>query len=282
MKLHTRCNNCDAVNEFEVILFVDSHCHLDRLELDKLGLTLQQVLDNARQRQVEHLLCVSVSLAEYPAMAELVAPFSEVSVSCGEHPLHQTDSVDAELLLKLAAQQQVVAVGETGLDYFYNPDSKLSQQDAFVKHIHVARQLQKPLIIHTRDARADTIALMKAHAAADAGGVLHCFTENYEMAKAALDLGFYISLSGIMTFRNASELREVVRKLPLDRLLIETDAPYLAPVPHRGKTNQPAYVTDVAAAMAEIKAVSLVELAQQTSANFYSLFPLAAAKRKAA
>mgnify|MGYP005749522981 CR=1 FL=1 len=263
-------------------MFVDSHCHLDRLELDKLGLSLEQVLNNATQRNIEHLLCVSVSLAEYPAMAELVKPYAQVSVSCGEHPLHQSDSVDVDLLARLAAQPEVVAVGETGLDYFYNPDSKLSQQDGFVKHISVARQLNKPLIIHTRDARADTINLMKTHQAGDAGGVLHCFTENYEMAKAALDLGFYISISGIMTFRNATELREVVKKLPLDRLLIETDAPYLAPVPHRGKTNQPAYVTDVAAAMAEVKAVTLEQLARQTTANFYQLFTLAAVKRQAA
>lgn len=259
-------------------MFVDSHCHLDRLELDKLGMSLPQVLDAATKRQIEHMLCVSVSLAEFPAMLELVKPYSEVSVSCGEHPLHQSDAVDAELLARLAAIPEVVAVGETGLDYFYNPESKLSQQDGFVKHISVACQLAKPLIIHTRDARADTIAIMKAHNAEQAGGVLHCFTENYEMAKAALDLGFYISISGIMTFRNAAELREVVRKLPLDRLLIETDAPYLAPVPHRGKTNQPAYVTDVAAAMAEVKGVAIAELARQTTANFYQLFKLAADK----
>ncbi|WP_423186543.1 TatD family hydrolase [Alishewanella sp. d11] len=263
-------------------MFVDSHCHLDRLELDKLGLSLDQVIAAAKQRQIQHMLCVSVSLAEFPSMLELVKPYANVSVSCGEHPLHQSDSVDAELLARLAASPEVVAVGETGLDYFYNPETKMSQQDGFVKHISVARALNKPLIIHTRDARADTIALMKSHQAEQASGVLHCFTENYEMAKAALDLGFYISISGIMTFRNATELRDVVRKLPLDRLLIETDAPYLAPVPHRGKTNQPAYVTDVAAAMAEVKGVALTELAQQTTANFYRLFPLAAAKGMAA
>ncbi len=255
-------------------MFIDSHCHLDRLELDKLGLTLDEVIANAKQRQIEHLLCVSVALKEFAAMAELVKPYQMVSISCGEHPLHQEDNVDEQQLLSLASDNRVVAVGETGLDYFYSPESKHSQQDAFVKHIAVARQLQKPLIIHTRDARADTIALLKSHQAEQASGVLHCFTESYEMAKAALDLGFYISISGIMTFRNAAELRDVVKKLPLDRLLIETDAPYLAPVPHRGKTNQPAYVTYVAAAMAEVKGVSLQELAAVTSKNFYQLFSL--------
>ncbi|WP_019675629.1 TatD family hydrolase [Arsukibacterium perlucidum] len=255
-------------------MFVDSHCHLDRLELDKLGLSLTQVIDAALERRVEHMLCVSVSLAEFADMAATVAAYPQVSVSCGEHPLHQTGTVDPEQLLNLCQQPQVVAVGETGLDYFYAPESKLAQQQAFVSHIEVARQVKKPLIVHTRDARTDTIALLKSHQAEQAGGVLHCFTESYEMAKAALDLGFYISISGIMTFRNADELRAVVKKLPLDRLLIETDSPYLAPVPYRGKTNQPAYVTAVADAISELRGISVASLAEQTTANFYRLFPL--------
>jgi len=255
-------------------LFVDSHCHLDRLELDKLGLSLAEVIDAALERKVEHMLCVSVSLAEFTDMAATVAQYPQVSISCGEHPLHQTGTVDPEQLLQLCQQPKVVAVGETGLDYFYAPESKLAQQAAFVSHITVARQVNKPLIVHTRDARSDTIALLKSHQAEQAGGVLHCFTESYEMAKAALDLGFYISISGIMTFRNADELRGVVKKLPLDRLLIETDSPYLAPVPYRGKTNQPAYVTAVAEAISELRGISVASLAEQTTANFYRLFPL--------
>lgn len=255
-------------------MFVDSHCHLDRLELDKLGMSLDDVIQQARSERIEHMLCVCVSLAEYEKMATTVAPYSNVSISCGEHPLHQNDCVDAERLLQHCAMPKVVAVGETGLDYFYAPDNKLNQQDAFVKHIQVATTVKKPLIIHTRDARADTLALMRSHQADKCGGVLHCFTESWEMAKAALDLGFYISISGIMTFRNADELRAVVKKLPLDRLLIETDAPYLSPVPFRGKTNQPAYVTAVAKAVAEVKQVSLEELAATTTANFYQLFSL--------
>lgn len=253
-------------------MFVDSHCHLDRLELDKLSMSLDDVIHQASAQKIEHMLCVCVSLAEYEKMAATVAPYHNVSVSCGEHPLHQNDSVDADLLLQRCALQEVVAVGETGLDYFYAPENKLNQQDAFVKHIEVATTVNKPLIIHTRDARADTLALMRSYHADKCGGVLHCFTENWEMAKAALDLGFYISISGIMTFRNADELRAVVKKLPLDRLLIETDAPYLTPVPFRGKTNQPAYVTAVAKAVAEVKQVSLEELAERTTANFYQLF----------
>jgi TatD DNase family protein len=255
-------------------VFVDSHCHLDRLELDKLGLTLAEVIAEAQAKHVQHMLCVCVSLSEFDQMAQAVADYPMVSVSCGEHPLHQQDTVDPELLLQKCQAQQVVAVGETGLDYFYAPEAKLSQQAAFVSHIEVANQLHKPLIIHTRDARADTLALMRSHQADIAGGVLHCFTENWDMAKAALDLGFYISISGIMTFRNATELRDVVKKLPLDRLLIETDSPYLAPVPFRGKTNQPAYVTAVAEAVAQVKDVSVQRLAAATTENFYNLFRL--------
>ena len=253
-------------------MFVDSHCHLDRLELEKLGLNLDQVITAAQAKQVQHMLCVCVSLAEFEQMSALVAQYPMVSVSCGEHPLHQHDQVDAALLLQKCSLEHVVAVGETGLDYFYSPDSKLSQQAAFVSHIQVANKVNKPLIIHTRDAREDTLALMRSHNAEQAGGVLHCFTENWEMAKAALDLGFYISISGIMTFRNATELRDVVKQLPLDRLLIETDSPYLAPVPFRGKTNQPAYVKAVAEAIAELRGISVAQLAEQTTTNFYTLF----------
>jgi TatD DNase family protein len=253
-------------------LFVDSHCHLDRLEWDKLALTLPEVLQQAAAAKVEHMLCVSVSLKEFPAMKQLVAAYPQVSVSCGEHPLHQEDQIDIELLRRYCADPAVVAVGETGLDYFYSPDSKAIQQEAFAAHIAVGRELKKPLIVHTRDARADTLNLLRSGGAADCGGVLHCFTEDWDTAKAALDLGFYISLSGIVTFRNADELRSVARQIPADRLLIETDSPYLAPVPYRGKTNQPAYVSAVAACIAQQRNVSIEQLAEQTSANFYQLF----------
>lgn len=256
-------------------MFIDSHCHLDRLELDKLGLSLAQVLEQAAAAQVHHMLCVSVSLAEFESMAALVAAYPQVSLSCGEHPLHQQLDFTAAQLLTLCQREDVVAVGETGLDYFYSPDNKLAQQQAFASHVQVARQLNKPLIVHTRDARADTLSLLQSEGAADCGGVLHCFTEDWATAKAALDLGFYISFSGIMTFRNADPLREVVKQIPLDRLLIETDSPYLAPVPYRGKTNQPAYVAAVAQAIAELKQISLEQLAAQTSTNFKQLFTLA-------
>jgi TatD DNase family protein len=258
-------------------VFIDSHCHLDRLELDKLGMDLPAVLAAAALAQVSHMLCVSVSLQEFSAMAALVRQYPQISISCGEHPLHQQLEFSPQQLLTLCQLPEVVAVGETGLDYFYSPDNKATQQAAFAAHIAVARQLHKPLIVHTRDARQDTLALLQSEQAVDCGGVLHCFTEDWDTAKAALDLGFYISFSGIMTFRNADALRDVVRKIPLERLLIETDSPYLAPVPYRGKTNQPAYVAAVAQAIAELRAVDIATLAAITSQNFRTLFPLARA-----
>ncbi|ASD67138.1 TatD family hydrolase [Pseudoalteromonas piscicida] len=255
-------------------MIVDSHCHLDRLDFEKLGLSLEEVLSNARQKQVEHFLCVSVTLDQFPSMLEKIAHFDDVSASCGVHPLDQKDKLDVERLVRLASNDKVVAIGETGLDYYYSKDTHQVQQESFAGHIDVANQLQKPLIIHTRDAKADTIDIMRAHNAQNCGGVLHCFTEDWPMAKQALDLGFYISISGIVTFKNATALQEVVKQIPMDRLLIETDSPYLAPVPHRGKTNQPAYVQDVAYYIADLKGMSYKALAEQTTNNFYSLFNL--------
>ena len=205
-------------------------------------------------------------------MLEKIQAFDDVSASCGVHPLDQKDALDIDLLRKLAVHDKVVAVGETGLDYYYSAETKPVQQESFVGHIDVANELAKPLIIHTRDAREDTINLMREHNAQKCGGVLHCFTEDLDMATKAMDMGFYISISGIVTFRNAEQLRDVVKHVPLDRLLIETDSPYLAPVPHRGKTNQPAYVQDVAYFIAELKGISYKELATATTDNFYRLF----------
>ncbi|BBN81886.1 deoxyribonuclease [Pseudoalteromonas sp. A25] len=256
-------------------MIVDSHCHLDRLDFEKLGQQLPAVLEAARAKQVEHFLCVSVTLDQFPSMLDAISEYDDVSASCGVHPLDQKDVLDKARLSALANHSKVVAIGETGLDYYYSQDTHKVQQDSFVGHIEVANELNKPLIIHTRDAKADTINLMKAHNAQNCGGVLHCFTEDWAMAKQALDLGFYISISGIVTFKNAVELKEVVKQIPLDRLLIETDSPYLAPVPHRGKTNQPAYVQDVAYYIANLKGITYKELAKSTTDNFYNLFSLA-------
>jgi len=232
------------------------------------------VLNNARANGVSEMLCVSVELDSYPQMLELITPYDYIYASCGQHPLYQDSLVDRALLAKLCRNDKVVAVGETGLDAFYAPETIAVQTQSFIDHVEVAVEVNKPLIIHTREAKSATIEILKNGHAEKVGGVLHCFTETLEMAKKAIDMGFYISISGIVTFKNASELRDVVKALPLDRLLVETDAPYLAPVPHRGKENQPAYVRDVAQYIADLKGVSLEELARVTSDNFYQLFLL--------
>lgn len=254
-------------------MFVDSHCHLDRL--DKSPEALRDTLEFARRRGVEHFLCVSVSVKDYPAMAETVAEFNDVSVSCGVHPLHQEDACDYDDLLTAARDEKVVAIGETGLDYYYSADTRDVQIQSFIDHIRVANETGKPLIIHTRDARQETIDLLKAHLAPGTQGVLHCFTEDLAMAQAAIELGFYISLSGIVTFKSATELQEVAKVVPLDRLLIETDSPWLAPVPYRGKQNQPGYVVEVAEFIAKLRGISTKQLAEATTSNFYRLFSLA-------
>lgn len=238
--------------------------------MDKAG--LEETLKFARQRGVEHFLCVSVSVKDYDDMYEAVKDFPDVSVSCGVHPLHQEDACDYDTLLAKASNPEVVAIGETGLDYFYSADTKEVQLASFVDHIKVANALKKPLIIHTRDAREDTLSLLKEHKNPETKGVLHCFTESLDMALAAIDMGFYVSISGIVTFNSADELREVVKALPMERLLIETDSPWLAPVPHRGKQNQPGFVVEVAEFIASVKGVTVEELARQTTENFYTLF----------
>lgn len=251
-------------------MLVDSHCHLDRLDKNKEELI--PVIEKARGLGISHFLCVCVSVNDFPSMMDMIDGIDNVYATCGVHPLHQDEACSIEELRSNARDPRVVAVGETGLDYFYSPESKEVQITSFIDHIRVANELNKPLVIHTRDAREDTISLLKEHNGDRCGGVLHCFTENWEMAKAAMDLGYYISISGIVTFKSASELREVVKKVPLERLLVETDSPWLAPVPHRGKQNEPAFVKDVAQFVADLKEIPLQQLAEQTTQNFFDLF----------
>ncbi len=259
-------------------MFVDSHCHLDRIDLEKSSISFDQLMQNAKYNDVQHLLCVAISMDQYPEMRKVAEDYANVSFSCGVHPLHVGEDKNFSLddLASLAQQEKVVAIGETGLDYYYSKDSIAEQQRYFAHHIEVGKQLNKPIIVHTRDAREDTIRILKDNDAAECRGVLHCFTESWEMAKQAMDLDFYISISGIVTFKNAKELQDVVRKMPLDRLLIETDSPYLAPVPYRGKQNQPAYVKHVAEFIAELRGESVEKIAEQTTANFKALFNQAA------
>lgn len=257
-------------------MLIDSHCHLDRLDLTAHGGSLDAALDAARAAGVGHFLCIGVSADNAATVKSLAERYDDVDCSVGVHPLDLEPGAEPALdwLLGELAHPKVVAIGETGLDYHYEPESAALQQASFRLHLEAARVTGKPVIVHTREARADTLALLR-EAALPQAGVLHCFTEDWEMAKAALDIGFYISLSGIVTFRNAEALRDVARQVPVDRLLVETDSPYLAPVPHRGKPNLPQYVREVAEYLAVLRGVSYEALAEQTSSNFKRLFPLA-------
>ncbi len=254
-------------------MLVDSHCHLDRLNLDAYDNQLERAIAAAVARGVQQLLCVGISVNNREAVVRLAQTYDEVVASVGVHPLDVKEGLaSVEDLLRWSAHPKVVALGETGLDYHYCEQQKATQQASFVTHLTAAKAAQLPVIVHTRDARADTIALLKDHGCEHSAGVLHCFTEDWTMAKQAMDLNYRISISGIVTFGSAEALREVVRQIPLEYLLVETDAPYLAPVPHRGKPNEPQYVREVAEYVAELKGVSLAELAEVTTANFYRLF----------
>ncbi len=254
-------------------MLVDSHCHIDMLDM-----SVQEVLDNAKQHDVQYMLCVCVVLERFSSMLEKVQSFAQISVSVGLHPDEVVTSEQEptlENLIALAEHEKCVAIGETGLDYYRGMEHSQTQQKRFRHHIQAARTLKKPLIIHTRSASEDTIRIMQEEKADEARGVMHCFTESWEVAKQALDLDFYISFSGIITFKNAEALREVVKKVPLERLLIETDSPFLAPVPYRGKSNQPAYVEYVAREVAALKDVTFEEVAKITTQNYFDLFTLA-------
>jgi TatD DNase family protein len=254
---------------------IDSHCHLHLMDLSAFPNQIQQVLDEAKEKGVGQVLCVSVDLEDYPKLCEMSKVFKQVFISVGVHPNHEMNvEPTAEHLAKLAQFPACVALGETGLDYYRieTEEEKARQLTRFVAHIHAAIATKKPLIIHTRQAATDTIAYLTNEKADRAGGVMHCFTESWEVAKAAMDLGFYISFSGIVTFKNALEIQDVAKKMPLDRILIETDTPYLAPTPFRGTQNQPAYVYRVAEMLAELRGETVEQVAQATTENFYRCF----------
>ena len=260
--------------------FVDSHCHLDRLNLDAYDGNFEAMMSATRAAGVSHMLCIGVDLESFPQVKALAETYDHVFASVGCHPLYQSDEIaDEQTLRTLATHPKVVGIGETGLDYFYAKDNKVLQQASFAMHIRAARDLDMPLIVHTRGAKEDTLGLLKEQGGGSVRGVLHCFTEDLDMAQQAIDLGFYISISGIVTFANAAELRDTVRALPIERLLIETDAPWLAPVPFRGKPNEPRYVSHVAECVADLKGVSTETLAQVTSNNFFTLFDQAKASQ---
>ena len=251
-------------------MLVDSHCHLD---FDDFAGRHDEILAEMAREGVTHALCVSVTWEDFPAVLALAERHANLFASVGVHPDYPDAApITGEQLVTAAVHPKILAIGETGLDYFRLKGDLEWQRERFRTHIRASRAANKPLIIHTRAAADDTIRIMREEGAGVRGGVMHCFTETWEVAKAALDQGFYISFSGIVTFKSAESLREVARKVPLDRILVETDSPYLAPVPKRGKVNQPAWVKHVAAYIGELKGLSLESVAELTSENFSRLF----------
>jgi len=257
-------------------MFVDSHCHLDRLDLTVYETGLDGAIAAARARQVNSMLCVGINLANAGRVVEIAESYDQIYASVGIHPM-DVENLDPSddpwtVLRGLAASDKVVAIGESGLDYFYSKDSADEQKQSFRRHLQLAGELEKPIIVHTRGAQQDTLSLIAEYGNSEQGGVLHCFTEGWEMACEAIEMNYFISFSGILTFKNADALRQVAKKVPLERLLIETDSPYLAPVPFRGKSNEPQYVVEVAQCLAQLHGVSLQEIAAITRANFERLF----------
>ena len=253
-------------------MFVDSHCHLD---FPELAAELPAVLAAMREHAVTHALCIGVDLPAWPNVVAIAQAHANLYATVGVHPDYvDTPEPTVAELVTMSATPKVVAIGETGLDYFRLEGDLEWQRERFRRHIRAAREAGKPLVIHTRSAADDTIAIMREEGANEAGGVMHCFTEPWDVAQRALDLGFHISFSGIVTFKNALAIKDVARRVPLDRMLIETDSPYLAPAPHRGKRNQPAWVPLVAAEIARLREVPLEAIAAATTANFFNLFKI--------
>lgn len=254
-------------------MLVDSHCHLDFPELAE---NLPQALDLMSAHGVGCALCVGVNLEDFPRIISLIEAHPCLFASLGVHPeITLSNEPDVADLVRLSSHPKIIAIGETGLDYYWHKDSPEWQRDRFRTHIRAACETGKPLVIHNREATIDTLRILKEERAERVGGIFHCFTESWAVAEAAINLGFYISLSGIVTFKNALAVKDVARRVPLDRLLVETDAPYLAPVPYRGKTNQPAYVKFVAEEIAQLRGVSSECIETATTDNFFRLFPQA-------
>jgi TatD DNase family protein len=252
-------------------MLADSHCHLDCLDLEPYGGDLQKAIAAARAKDVKYILCPGISIEVFPKVLKIVADDEDLFAALSAHPTEESiHEPSLEELLELGQNKKVVAIGETGLDYYWapEPEKQAKQLRLFKRHIEAAKYLKKPLIIHARDADFDIIKILKEEGGKEVGGVMHCFTGSLEMAKEALALGFYISFSGIITFKNAQRLRDVAKTVLLDKILIETDAPFLAPAPFRGQKNEPAYLPYIAEAMADLRGISLEEIAKQTTENF--------------
>lgn len=254
-------------------MFIDSHCHLD---FPDLAGRLPEILGRMQDNAVTHAVCIGVNLEDFPKVLSIAEQAPNLYATVGVHPEYtDVQSPTVDQLVKLATHPKVIAIGETGLDYYWHKDRPEWQRSRFRDHIQAARQAGKPLVVHTRDASADTLRILAEEGAATVGGVMHCFTEDWAVAEQALALGFYLSFSGIVTFKNATTIKDVATRAPLDRILIETDAPYLAPVPYRGKTNEPAFVRHVAEEIARLRDVTVEVIAQATTDNFFRLFSAA-------
>lgn len=258
-------------------MIVDSHCHLNILPQDKVG-SLQQVIDKAHELDVDRMLCIAIGPDTWQDILDITDQYLEVYAAIGIHPCETQEVVTSDqALLEAASHPKVLAIGEVGLDYFHfdaDADDMTWQKDRFRQMIRLAKQLQKPLIIHTRESTEDCLTILEQEGAEEVGGIMHCFVEDMATAQKAMDIGFYISFSGIVTFKNALELKEVAKQIPLDRILVETDAPYLAPVPYRGKTNQPGYTRYVVEELAKLRELTVAEVAKATTDNFNRLFKL--------
>jgi TatD DNase family protein len=249
---------------------IDSHCHINFPELVS---DIDGVMERMAENHVSNALCVSVNLEKFPEVLSLAERYENIYASVGVHPDTQSgEDPTVERLVSLSAHPKVVAIGETGLDYFRTEGDTTWQRDRFRAHIQAAREVNKPLIIHTREAGDDTLGILREEGEGLVRGVMHCFTETLEFARASIDLGFFISFSGIITFKNAQEIRDVAKVIPLESILIETDSPYLAPVPNRGKTNEPSYVRYVLEEVARVKELPIDVVAQATTQNFHRLF----------
>ena len=265
------------------VTLVDSHCHIPLITENKPPEAVARVLADARDQGVEHMLCVSVDIETFPRVLGLARRYHNVSASFGIHPNSElAEEPGLDTLLAYANDPEVIAIGETGLDYYRSSGDLEWQRERFRRQIACGRACAKPLIIHSREAKADVLALLEQENASEVGGIMHCFVDDYETAVKAISLGFLISFSGIVTFKNAASLQDVARRLPLESILVETDSPYLAPMPYRGKENQPAYVRKVAEFLADLKGVDYDTVARQTTANFYRLFPQLQSRRHAA
>lgn len=256
-------------------MFIDSHCHLDRIDLAPYQQDFSCFMDEVNRSQIEYLLCIAIDLEAYPKMLALVADYSQISVTVGVHPnTRDCHEPDVDELVSLGQNDKVIGIGETGLDYFRSEGDLDWQHQRFRRHIRAAKLLKKPLIIHTRDAKEDTLRILAEENASEVGGIIHCFTEDWAFAQKAMDLNFYISFSGIVTFNNATAIKDTAKRIPSDRFLIETDSPYLAPVPFRGKPNYPLYVRQVAEHIADLRGTTVKQVADWSTENFYRLFQL--------